>query len=111
MSNRNFDDLSYNPRGDFTTDTSEYRPSQNKSADIPVGARGADELPTNLNSEREDAEAAHSEATGKVGKGEVQELLSGTSSEERSKTGTRGKKVNAYQQEAALDAQDFDERT
>lgn len=42
---------------------------------------------------------------------EVDDLLAATGKEERSKTGTRGVKADAFKQEAALDAMDFDERT
>lgn len=46
-----------------------YKLPQDETRDIPLGTRGADNLSTGVNADREDADAAHSEATGRVSKG------------------------------------------
>ncbi|KAH7927908.1 hypothetical protein BV22DRAFT_1103356 [Leucogyrophana mollusca] len=100
------DDLTYNPQGDTATDNAAYNPDSDEG--IPVGARGADNQPTNVDAAREDREAERSEVTGKVSKGEVQELVGSTTKDERSRTGTRGKKNDPYKQERQMD-RDFEQ--
>ncbi|KAI6133562.1 hypothetical protein EDD17DRAFT_1472004 [Pisolithus thermaeus] len=97
------EEVTYNPNADPTVDEAEYRPPADPDDDIPVGARGAVNEPTNVDAEREDLETAQSETTGRVPQREVKDVLSETSAEERGASGTRGKRVDYAAREAALD--------
>ncbi|EGO24717.1 hypothetical protein SERLADRAFT_468422 [Serpula lacrymans var. lacrymans S7.9] len=99
---QNVDDLTYNPKGDYVADSAAYNPNDDPE-DVPVAARGAGNQPSYVNAGKEDQEAARSEATGRVSKGEVQELMQDTTKDEKKKSGTRGKKINAYKQEQDMD--------
>lgn len=101
------EEVTYNPNIDPTVDEAEYRPPADPDEDIPIGARGAANQPTNVDAEREDLEATRSEMTGKLSQREVQEVLSETSAEERGKSGTRGKRVDYAAREAALDREQY----
>lgn len=61
-------DLSYTVSSDPAVDVAEYR-DDSEAAEVPLGARGADNLPTSVNANQEDAYTANSEATGLVSKG------------------------------------------
>ena len=122
---RNVDGLTYNPQADARPDNAAFDESTNPDIQ-PVAARGADNQPTYRNFRAEDDEAASSEKTGQIPRGtylqapcsvlvaycstgEVDDLMSSTTQEERDVQGrTRGKKVDAYKQERELD-QFFDE--
>ncbi|KAF8135025.1 hypothetical protein EV363DRAFT_1396487 [Boletus edulis] len=80
----------YCDTSDNTTDDTAVNAAalyRDETADIPLGPSGADNFPTGMNSEEEDAAVARSEDTGCVSKG--MDLLAGTSEEERSKTGMK----------------------
>ncbi|KAJ8456788.1 hypothetical protein ONZ51_g11917 [Trametes cubensis] len=105
---RDVDGLTYNPQADARPDNAAFDESTNPDTQ-PVAARGADNQPTYRNFRAEDDEAAFSEKTGQIPRGEVDDLMSSTTQEERDVQGrTRGKKVDAYKQERELD-QFFDE--
>ncbi|KAF8442378.1 hypothetical protein L210DRAFT_938560 [Boletus edulis BED1] len=82
----------YCDTSDNTTDDTAVNAAalyRDETADIPLGPSGADNFPTGMNSEEEDAAVARSEDTGCVSKDEAEDLLAGTSEEERSKTGMK----------------------
>ncbi|KAI6025152.1 hypothetical protein PISMIDRAFT_672931 [Pisolithus microcarpus 441] len=97
------EEVTYNPNADPTVDEAEYRPPADPDDDIPVGARGVTNEPTNVDADREDFETAQSETTGSIPRREVKDVLSETSAEERGASGTRGKRVDYAAREAALD--------
>ncbi|KAI0059209.1 hypothetical protein BV25DRAFT_1809549 [Artomyces pyxidatus] len=98
-----FDEQNYNPSADTRFDDAEFTDGQARAN--TVGARGAGNQPTNIDALREDREAEQSERTGRVSKNEAQGLVSELTEEERNVQGrTRGKKVDAFKQERAVDA-------
>ncbi|KAI0028982.1 hypothetical protein K488DRAFT_89188 [Vararia minispora EC-137] len=104
----NYDQQTYNPAAEQRFDNDEYRPPHSGSdvvervGNVPRG--GA--LESGLDAEREDAAAAESEATGRLSKGEARGLMSDLRDEERDvRGGLRGNRVDAYQQERAVDEQ------
>ncbi|KAH8100934.1 hypothetical protein BXZ70DRAFT_907090 [Cristinia sonorae] len=99
----NVDSLTYNAGASAGRDNDDFVPSRDDNFQ-PVGARGADNQPTGRNFRQEDQEAASSEATGKIPKGEVNDLLSSSTEAERSVKGrTRGVSNDAFKQERELD--------
>lgn len=60
------DELTYNPQADARIDNAEFDPEKTDPGTQPVGARGAENEPTNRDAAREDAEAARSEETGEI---------------------------------------------
>ncbi|KAI0711938.1 hypothetical protein C8T65DRAFT_608266 [Cerioporus squamosus] len=105
---RKVDNMTYNPQADARPDNAAY--DDDTYGDMhPVGARGAANQPTNRDYQKEDRETEHSEKTGTIPKGEVDELMSSTTNDERNVSSyTRGNRVDAYKQERAVDSL-FDE--
>lgn len=60
------DDLTYNPKGTMQHDDAAYNDTGDIESAHPVGARGADNQPTNRNFLQEDQETEKSEHTGKI---------------------------------------------
>ncbi|KAH9831661.1 uncharacterized protein C8Q71DRAFT_881868 [Rhodofomes roseus] len=105
---RGVDNLSYNPQADARPDNAAFDESTNPELH-PVGARGANNQATFRDYGKEDFETERSEATGRIPKGEVNDLLGSATGDERNASGyTRGKKVDAFRQERDLDRA-FDE--
>ncbi|KAI0077876.1 hypothetical protein K474DRAFT_1684043 [Panus rudis PR-1116 ss-1] len=100
---RDVDSAAYNPQADARSDNAAFDPERDPESMHPVGARGAGQLPTGRDHAKEDMETEMSDATGRIPKAEIDDLLSSTTEEERSATGTRGKKVDAWKQEKDLD--------
>ncbi|KAI0649329.1 hypothetical protein C8Q79DRAFT_950000 [Trametes meyenii] len=106
--NRDVDSLTYNPQADAGPDNAAFDESTDAGIQ-PVGARGADIQPTYRDYQGEDLDTERSEQTGQIPRGEVEDLLSSTTQDERDlSVRTRGKKVDAYKQERDLD-QSFEE--
>ena len=63
---RESDDATYNPMADANVDNDEFSDPDRQ----PIAARGADSQPTSRNFDGEDDEAARSERTGEVPRGE-----------------------------------------
>ena len=123
---RDVDNLTYNPQADARSDDTTFDPNTDNDSLHPVGARGAGNQPTGRDWQQEDQETASSDATGQIPRskyygfffgyvvlmlytGEVDDLLSSATREERSAQGrTRGVKVDAWKQERELD-QSLDE--
>ena len=122
-STRDNDDCTYNSYSDSSLDNAAFDPDSDKQS---ISARGA----TTRDFEKEDLETERSDKTGTIPKGsfcwsqctrqcwllmyippgEVDELLSNTTEEERNASGrTRGVDVDAWKQERELD-QAFNER-
>ncbi|GJE94512.1 hypothetical protein PsYK624_106820 [Phanerochaete sordida] len=81
------------------TDNAEYRPD---IGDVqPIGERGAEDQSALF--EKEDTETAQSDATGRIPKGEVDDLLSNASDITDVSGRTRGKKVDAWKQDREMD--------
>lgn len=59
----------YNPSADPAVGAAEYKPSQYSDEMGDVDARGADNLPTDVNADKEDAPAARSDDIGRVSQG------------------------------------------
>ena len=126
-STRDNDDLTSNSQYHSSLDDAAFDPDSDKQF---ISARGATNHPTTRDFEKEDLETERSDQTGKIPKGslrlcwrtcrycllmsalpgEVDELLSNTTEEERNASGrTRGVNVDAWKQERELD-QAFNER-
>ncbi|KAI0925716.1 hypothetical protein AcV5_008378 [Taiwanofungus camphoratus] len=99
------DELTYNPQADARIDNAEFDPEKTDPETQPVGARGAENEPTNRDAAREDAEAARSEETGEIPESEVEDILEDETDEERNMGGakTRGKREDAWKQDRDLD--------
>ncbi|KAI0041697.1 hypothetical protein FA95DRAFT_667322 [Auriscalpium vulgare] len=101
----NFDKDTYNSAADTRFDDAAFE-GEEQASRIPVGARGADNQPTNVDATREDREATQSEQTGRVSKNEAQGLVSELREDEKNVSGyTRGRKVDAFKQERTVDRQ------
>ncbi|KAH9945302.1 uncharacterized protein BXZ73DRAFT_96288 [Epithele typhae] len=97
------DEMTYNSQADARSDHAAFDDCTDPETQ-PIGARGADNQPTNRNYLQEDQETERSEETGRISSGEVDDLLSSQTAEERDATGgTRGKRVDAFKQERDLD--------
>ncbi len=73
--NREVDNLTYNAQADARPDSAEF--NDNTNPDVhPVGARGADNQPTNRDYAGEDREAEMSDETGRIPKGAVISFVS-----------------------------------
>ncbi|EMD34159.1 hypothetical protein CERSUDRAFT_98087 [Gelatoporia subvermispora B] len=100
---RDVDSVTYNPMADARPDAAEFDPDHADDLQ-PVGARGAANQATGRNFGQEDTETAQSDKTGQIPRGEVDDLLSSTTKEERNVAGkTRGNRVDAYKQEREVD--------
>lgn len=116
------DNSTYNPTASTTFDNDAFHPDRDEFQ--PVGTRGADNQLTGRDSDKEDQEAGHSEATGTIPKGtyipsldsdwsilisfagEVNDLFESTTEDERNVQGrTRGLKNDAWKQEREFDQQ------
>ncbi|KAI0784154.1 hypothetical protein C8Q75DRAFT_810232 [Abortiporus biennis] len=100
---RNVDNVTYNPQADAGRDNAAFDPDADAEDFHPVGARGAANQPTNVNFGREDREAEQSEQSNQIPRREVDDLFSSSTQEERSATGTRGMKNDAWKQERNVD--------
>ncbi|KAH9928338.1 uncharacterized protein B0H18DRAFT_1084509 [Fomitopsis serialis] len=104
---RGVDNLTYNPMADASPDNAAYEGTNDDFHS--VGARGADNQPSFRDAGKEDLETERSDATGRIPRSEVNELLDSATSDERNAQGrTRGNKVDAFRQERDLDRA-FDE--
>jgi len=100
---RGVDNLAYNPMADARPDNAAYDEGTNDDLH-PVGARGADNQPSFRNAGKEDLETDRSDATGRIPRSEVNDLLDSATGDERNAQGrTRGNKVDAFRQERDLD--------
>ncbi|TBU32540.1 hypothetical protein BD309DRAFT_1076179 [Dichomitus squalens] len=100
--NRDVDNMTYNPQADARSDNAAFDDNTNPDMQ-PVGARGADNQPTNRDYRKEDQETTRSDETGRIPRSEVDDLLSSATSEEKNASGTRGKRVDAFRQEREVD--------
>ncbi|KAH9936054.1 hypothetical protein B0H21DRAFT_699044 [Amylocystis lapponica] len=102
---RDVDDLTYNPQADARPDNAAFDPDTTDPRSHPIGARGANNQPTSVDAGREDRQAAQSERTGRIPRGEANDLMDNMSDEERNvgQGRTRGNKVDAYKQERGID--------
>ncbi|PCH42140.1 hypothetical protein WOLCODRAFT_89643 [Wolfiporia cocos MD-104 SS10] len=101
--NRDVDDMTYNPQADARPDNAAFDETTDPSIH-PVGARGASNQPTYRDARKEDYETEKSDFTGKIPRGEVDDLLGSATEGERNVSGrTRGNKVDAYKQERNVD--------
>lgn len=73
--NREVDNLTYNAQADARPDSAEFNDNTNPDVQ-PVGARGADNQPTNRDYAGEDREAEMSDETGRIPKGAVISFVS-----------------------------------
>lgn len=65
---RDVDSLTYNPQADARPDNAEFNDTSDPGMH-PVGARGADNQPTNRDHRKEDLETELSDDTGRIPKG------------------------------------------
>ncbi|KAI0749495.1 hypothetical protein C8Q80DRAFT_1269367 [Daedaleopsis nitida] len=106
--NHEVDKLTYNPQADARPDSAEFNPDTDSELHS-VGARGASNQPTYRDHQTEDRETEESDATGRIPKREINDLLSSATDDERSVSSyTRGNRVDAFKQEREMDRA-FDE--
>ncbi|PSR89000.1 hypothetical protein PHLCEN_2v4962 [Hermanssonia centrifuga] len=101
---RDADKVTYNPMADDRVDSDEFDPEEDTERQ-PIGARGADNEPTRRHFAKEDMETARSDATGRIPKSEVAELVSsaGEDTSGLNPSGTRGIRVDAWKQDKEMD--------
>jgi len=96
-------DANYNPSADPAFDEAPFTGEENAAEDYTPDAVDADTSAAKIIAQ-EDRDAERTESHGQPSKFEVDSLLSDVREDERGVSGgTRGKKVDAYKQERALD--------